>query len=55
MLFRALRKSVHDAGARLMTQASVRRLVVDRRTGAVIGAELWQFEGQPRRAASSPA
>ena len=50
MLFRALRKSVRDAGARVMTQASVRRLVVDRRSGAVIGAELWQFEKDSRAA-----
>jgi 3-oxo-5alpha-steroid 4-dehydrogenase len=44
MLFRALRKSVHAAGARVMLQSSVRRLVVDSRSGGVIGAELWQFE-----------
>jgi 3-oxo-5alpha-steroid 4-dehydrogenase len=43
MLFRALRKSVHASGARVMTQSSVRRLVVDDRSGAVLGAELWQF------------
>ncbi len=50
MLFRALRKSVHAAGARVMTQSSVRRLVVDTRNGAVLGAELWQFENSSRAA-----
>jgi 3-oxo-5alpha-steroid 4-dehydrogenase len=50
MLFRALRKSVHAAGARVMTQSSVRRLVVDDRTGTVLGAELWQFEEGSRAA-----
>ena len=44
MLFRALRQSVNDAGARVMTQSSVRRLVVDSNSGAVLGAELWQFD-----------
>ena len=44
MLFRALRKSVHASGARVMTQSSVRRLVIDNNSGAVLGAELWQFE-----------
>jgi 3-oxo-5alpha-steroid 4-dehydrogenase len=48
MLFRALRKSVHAAGARVMLQSSVRRLVVDNRTGAVLGAELWQFGHESR-------
>ena len=46
----ALRKSVHAAGARVMLQSSVRRLVVDNRTGAVLGAELWQFENESRAA-----
>ena len=44
MLFRALRKSVHASGARVMTQSSVRRLVIDNSSGAVLGAEFWQFE-----------
>jgi 3-oxo-5alpha-steroid 4-dehydrogenase len=44
MLFRALRKSVHAEGARVITQSSVRRLVIDNSSGAVLGAELWQFE-----------
>jgi 3-oxo-5alpha-steroid 4-dehydrogenase len=50
MLFRALRRSVEAAGAQVMTQSSVRRLVVDSGTGAVLGAELWQFENQGRAA-----
>jgi 3-oxo-5alpha-steroid 4-dehydrogenase len=50
MLFRALRKSVNAAGARVMTQSAVRRLVLDRKTGAVLGAELWQFEKDSRAA-----
>src|SRR5260370_40380861 len=44
MLFRALRKSVHAAGAGVMTQSSVRRLEGDCRRGAVRGAGLWLFE-----------
>ena len=50
MLFRALRNSVNAAGARVMTQSAVRRLVLDRKTGAVLGAELWQFEKDSRAA-----
>jgi 3-oxo-5alpha-steroid 4-dehydrogenase len=50
MLFRALRKSVNAAGARVMTQSAVRRLVLDNQTGAVLGAELWQFENHSRAA-----
>jgi len=50
MLFRALRKSVHAAGARVMTQSSVRRLVLDNKSGAVLGAEIWQFEKDSRAA-----
>ena len=50
MLFRALRKGVHASGARVMTQSSVRRLVIDNKTGAVLGAELWQFESESRAA-----
>jgi 3-oxo-5alpha-steroid 4-dehydrogenase len=49
MLFRALRKSVQVAEARVMLQSSVRRLIVDA-GGAVIGAELWQFEKDSRAA-----
>ncbi len=48
MLFRALRQSVNAAGARVMPQSSVRRLVVDNKSGAVLGAELWQFEADSR-------
>ncbi len=50
MLFRALRKSVQASGARAMTQSSVRRLVLDNKTGAVLGAELWQFDKDSRAA-----
>src|SRR5271166_276618 len=50
MLFRALRESVNAAGARVMPQSSVRRLVVDSKSGAVLGAELWQFETDSRAA-----
>ena len=50
MLFRALRKSVHAAGVRVMTQSSVRRLVIDNRTGRILGAELWQIEEDSRAA-----
>lgn len=49
VLFNALRRAVVDAGVEVMTQSAVRRLVVDDKTGAVLGAELWQL------AASSPA
>jgi 3-oxo-5alpha-steroid 4-dehydrogenase len=49
LLFRALRKSAQAAGARIMTQSAVRRLVVDD-IGAVLGAELWQFEPNSREA-----
>ncbi len=44
MLYRALRKSAIDAGVRLITQSAVRRLIIDDATGAVLGAELWQFD-----------
>ena len=50
ILFRALRKSVHATGARVITQSSVRRLVVDNGSGTVLGAELWQFENDSRAA-----
>jgi 3-oxo-5alpha-steroid 4-dehydrogenase len=43
VLYRALRKSALDTGVRLLTQSAVRRLVVDNASGAVLGAELWQF------------
>jgi 3-oxo-5alpha-steroid 4-dehydrogenase len=48
MLFRALRKSVQTSGACVMTQSSVRRLVLDNKSGAVLGAELWQFDNDSR-------
>ncbi|MGO9452892.1 MAG: FAD-binding protein [Candidatus Binataceae bacterium] len=44
MLFRALANSVNDGGVPVMTRSSVRRLVVDSVSGAVLGAELWQFD-----------
>ncbi len=47
ILFRALRKSAQAAGARIMTQSAVRRFIVDE-NGAVLGAELWQFEPNSR-------
>jgi 3-oxo-5alpha-steroid 4-dehydrogenase len=48
LLYRALRQSAINAGVRLVTQCSARRLIVDDATGAVLGAELWQFEpGSP--------
>ncbi|MGH7924630.1 MAG: FAD-binding protein [Candidatus Binatus sp.] len=50
MLFRALRKRVYASAVRVMTQSSVRRLVVDKKSGAVLGAELWQFEKNSRAA-----
>ena len=50
MLFRSLRRSVQAAGARVMTQSSVRRLVIDAASGAVLGAELWQFGNDSRAA-----
>lgn len=43
VLFRALRKAVAAAGAKIMLQSSVRRLVVDARSGAVLGAEVRQL------------
>jgi 3-oxo-5alpha-steroid 4-dehydrogenase len=47
ILFRALKKSAQAVGARVMTQSAVRRLIVDD-NGAVLGAELWQFEPNSR-------
>jgi len=43
LLYRALRNSAINAGVRLMTQSSVRRLIVHDTSGAILGAELWQF------------
>jgi 3-oxo-5alpha-steroid 4-dehydrogenase len=42
-LFKVLRRAVIAAGAHVMTQASVRRLVVDDASGAVVGAEVRQL------------
>jgi 3-oxo-5alpha-steroid 4-dehydrogenase len=50
MLFHALRQSVNGTGARVMPQSSVRRLVVNDKSGEVVGAELWQFEAGSRAA-----
>jgi 3-oxo-5alpha-steroid 4-dehydrogenase len=44
LLYRALRNSALGAGVRLLTQSTVRRLVVDEASGAVLGAEVWQFD-----------
>ena len=44
LLYKALRNSAIAAGVRLMTQSAVRRLIVDDASGAVLGAELWQFD-----------
>lgn len=43
VLFRALRKGAVGAGAKVITQSAVRRLVVDAGCGAVLGAEVWQL------------
>jgi len=43
ILFKALRKSAVAAGALVMTQTSVRRLIIDASSGAVVGAELRQL------------
>ncbi len=43
LLFKSLRKAVAAAGAKVMTQSAIRRLVVDAHSGAVIGAEVWQL------------
>jgi len=48
-LFRALRKSVAASGARVMTQTTARRLIVDSE-GAVVGAELWRIPEGSREA-----
>src|SRR5262249_60719355 len=43
LLYRALRNSAQRAGVRLLTQSTVRRLIVDEAGGGVLGAEVWQF------------
>ncbi len=43
MMFEALRRATVSAGAGVMSQAAVRRLVVDSTGGAVLGAEVWQM------------
>ncbi|MFI5352302.1 MAG: FAD-binding protein [Candidatus Binatales bacterium] len=44
VLFKALRKAVLAAGAKVMTQSAVRRLVIDAHDGSVLGAEVWQID-----------
>ncbi len=51
VMFRSLRAGAAAAGARVMIQAAVRRLVIDSR-GAVIGAELWHLPAGSRGARS---
>ncbi|HUA34336.1 MAG TPA: FAD-binding protein [Candidatus Binataceae bacterium] len=48
-LFGALRKSVGASGARVMTETTARRLIVDS-DGAVIGVELWHLPQGSRAA-----
>ena len=48
-LFGALRKSVGASGARVLTQTTARRLIVDG-DGAVVGVELWQISPGSREA-----
>ena len=51
ILYRALRKSALDAGVKLTAQTAARRLIVDSANGAVLGAEVWQFD--PNTAAAA--
>jgi 3-oxo-5alpha-steroid 4-dehydrogenase len=44
LLYRALRSSALRAGVRLLTQSTVRRLILDEAGGGVLGAEVWQFD-----------
>ena len=44
LLYRALRNSALRAGVRLLTQSTVRRLIVDEAGGGVLGTEVWQFD-----------
>jgi 3-oxo-5alpha-steroid 4-dehydrogenase len=44
LLYRALRSSAVGAGVRLQIQSAVRRLIVHEASGAVLGAEVWQFD-----------
>ncbi len=52
MMFKALRKATVAAGARVLSQAAVRRLIVDSASGAVVGAEVWQMPTGSRVARS---
>lgn len=50
-LFNALQQSTIAHGARTLTQARVRRLVRERKTGRILGVEVWVLpEGDPRTA-----
>lgn len=42
-LFAVLRKKVGSLKIPVMTQSAVRRLITDAKTGAVLGAEIWQL------------
>ncbi|TXH05840.1 MAG: FAD-binding protein [Nevskiaceae bacterium] len=42
-MFEFLRAETTRQGAQVLTQTSARRLITDAKTGAVIGAELWQL------------
>lgn len=42
-LFSVLRKKVESLHIPVMTQSAVRRLITDSKTGAVLGAEVWQL------------
>lgn len=47
-LFAVLRRKVEGLNIPLMTQSAVRRLITDTKTGAVLGAEVWQLaSGSP--------
>ncbi|MDI3260023.1 MAG: FAD-binding protein [Sinobacteraceae bacterium] len=43
VLFELLRARAAELGVRVLTQAPARRLIVERHTGAVLGAELWRL------------
>lgn len=47
-MYEFLKARVQALGVQTLTQTSVRRLITDARSGAVLGAELWQLEpGSP--------
>lgn len=49
-LYAALQRSTLASGARTITQASVRRLVMDRHSGRVLGVELWEMKPRSQTA-----